>query len=114
MACMAVFKAELHNLPDVLCWLDEMLIWLCQKFSDYMFPSVSLLFTFHLRRSQFLQKSDNEADMNNSPIMVWPTLVSSAFDVPPRPMLLNSISIKPDRILLLNFHVWIFHGEAAA
>ena len=48
--------------------------------------------------------------------MIQPTLVSYAFDVPPQPVLLDSVSIKPDVILLLDtfFHILIFHGETIA
>ena len=36
MSRIAVFKAEINDLPDVLRWLvDHMLIRLCQKFADY-------------------------------------------------------------------------------
>lgn len=35
MARIAVFKAEIDDSPDVLRWLDRMLIRLCQKFAEY-------------------------------------------------------------------------------
>ncbi|KAG2070338.1 hypothetical protein BDR04DRAFT_1231774 [Suillus decipiens] len=35
MARIAVFKAEIDDSPDVLRWLDRMLIRLCQKFADH-------------------------------------------------------------------------------
>ncbi|KAI6116363.1 hypothetical protein F5141DRAFT_1267725 [Pisolithus sp. B1] len=35
MARIAVFKAEIDDSPDVLHWLDRMLIRLCQKSADY-------------------------------------------------------------------------------
>ena len=46
--------------------------------------------------------------------MIQPTLMSYTFDVPPQPVLLDSISIKHDVILLLDtfFHILLFHGEA--
>ncbi|CCO26912.1 Protein transport protein SEC23 [Rhizoctonia solani AG-1 IB] len=84
---------------------------------------------FHLRRSQFLQVFNNspdetafyrhilnEEDVNNSLIMMQPTLMSYTFDTPPQPVLLDSVSIKPDVILLLDtfFHILIFHGETVA
>jgi protein transport protein SEC23 len=42
--------------------------------------------------------------------------MSYTFDVPPQPVLLDSVSIKPDVILLLDtfFHILIFHGETVA
>jgi protein transport protein SEC23 len=58
----------------------------------------------------------NEEDVNNSLIMIQPTLMSYTFDVDPQPVLLDSVSIKPDVILLLDtfFHILIFHGETIA
>lgn len=58
----------------------------------------------------------NEEDVNNSLIMIQPTLMSYTFDTPPQPVLLDSVSIKHDVILLLDtfFHILIFHGEQVA
>ena len=58
----------------------------------------------------------NEEDVNNSLIMIQPTLMSYTFDTPPQPVLLDSVSIKPDVILLLDtfFHILIFHGQTIA
>jgi len=140
MARIAVFKAEIDDSPDVLRWLDRMLIRLCQKFADYRKEeptsfrlsdnfSIYPQFMFHLRRSQFLQVFNNspdetafyrhilnEEDVNNSLIMIQPTLMSYTFDTPAQPVLLDSVSIKPDVILLLDtfFHILIFHGETVA
>ncbi|KAG8966972.1 GTPase-activating protein S23 [Tulasnella sp. 419] len=140
MARIAVFKAEIDDSPDVLRWLDRMLIRLCQKFAEYRKEdpttfrlsdnfSIYPQFMFHLRRSQFLQVFNNspdetafyrhilnEEDVNNSLIMIQPTLMSYTFDTPPQPVLLDSVSIKPDVILLLDtfFHILIFHGETVA
>ncbi|WWD15644.1 protein transporter SEC23 [Kwoniella shandongensis] len=140
MARIAVFKAEIDDSPDVLRWLDRMLIRLCQKFADYrkedptsfqLSPNFSIYpqFMFHLRRSQFLQVFNNspdetafyrhvlnDADVNNSLIMIQPTLMSYGFDSEPHPVLLDSVSIRPDVILLLDtfFHILIFHGETVA
>ncbi|KAG1801868.1 hypothetical protein EV424DRAFT_396679 [Suillus variegatus] len=57
-----------------------------------------------------------EEDVNNSLIMIQPTLMSYTFDVEPQPVLLDSVSIKSDAILLLDtfFHILIFHGETLA
>lgn len=48
--------------------------------------------------------------------MIQPTLTSYSMGVDPQPVLLDSISIKPDVILLLDtfFHVLIFHGQNIA
>ena len=140
MARIAVFKAEIDDSPDVLRWLDRMLIRLCQKFADYRKEdptsfrltdnfSIYPQFMFHLRRSQFLQVFNNspdetafyrhilnEEDVNNSLIMIQPTLMSYGLDTAPQPVLLDSVSIKPDVVLLLDtfFHILIFHGETVA
>ncbi|KAF9648469.1 hypothetical protein BDM02DRAFT_3144262 [Thelephora ganbajun] len=140
MSRIAVFKAEIDDSPDVLRWLDRMLIRLCQKFADYRKEdptsftladnfSIYPQFMFHLRRSQFLQVFNNspdetafyrhvlnEEDVNNSLIMIQPTLMSYTFDIPAQPVLLDSVSIKPDVILLLDtfFYILIFHGETVA
>ncbi|KAI5478162.1 hypothetical protein MNV49_005426 [Pseudohyphozyma bogoriensis] len=140
MARIAVFKADIDDSPDVLRWLDRMLIRLCAKFADYrkddptsfrlnenfmIYPQ----FMFHLRRSQFLQVFNNSPDetayyrhilnsedVNNSLVMIQPTLMSYALEQEPEAVLLDSISIKPDTVLLLDtfFHILIFHGETVA
>ncbi|ORX60677.1 hypothetical protein DM01DRAFT_1332809 [Hesseltinella vesiculosa] len=140
MARIAAFKGEQDDGPDVLRWLDRMLIRLCQRFADYRKDdpysfrlsetfSIYPQFMFHLRRSQFLQVFNNSPDetafyrhvlnrenVDNSLIMIQPTLTSYAFDAPPQPVLLDSVSIKPDTILLLDtfFHILIFHGQTIA
>jgi hypothetical protein len=58
----------------------------------------------------------NEEDVNNSLIMIQPTLMSYSLEASPEPVLLDSVSIKPDVILLLDtfFHILIFHGTTIA
>ncbi|KAJ3531646.1 hypothetical protein NMY22_g8067 [Coprinellus aureogranulatus] len=138
MARIAVFKEGIADSPDILRWLDRMLIRLCQKFADYREGdptsfhltdnfSIYPQFMFHLHR--IVQYSSNgpltercfghvlnEEDVNNSLIMIQSTLMSYTFDTPPQPVLLNSISIEHDVILLLDtfFHILIFHGELVA
>lgn len=140
MARTAIFKAEIDDSPDVLRWLDRMLIKLCQKFAQYGKddPSSFTLhesfriypqFMFHLRRSGFLQVFNNSPDetafyrhvlnsedVNNSLIMIQPTLMSYALDQEPQAALLDSVSIKEDVILLLDtfFHLCIWHGGQVA
>lgn len=48
--------------------------------------------------------------------MIQPTLTSYGFNDPPHPVLLDSVSIKPDTILLLDtfFHLLIHNGETIA
>ncbi|KJE96351.1 hypothetical protein, variant [Capsaspora owczarzaki ATCC 30864] len=140
MARIAVFRAENDEGPDVLRWLDRMLIRLCQKFADFrkdepgsfrLAENFSLYpqFMFHLRRSQFLQSFNcspdessyyrhklNKEDVTNSLIMIQPTLTSFSLNGEPVPVMLDSQSIQPDRILLLDtfFYILIFHGETIA
>lgn len=141
MARIAVFKAEVDDGPDVLRWVDRMLIRLCSRFADYrkddptsfrldknftLYPQ----FMFHLRRSQFLQVFNNSPDetafyrhvlnheyVGDSLIMIQPTLDSYSLDQEGSvPVLLDSASIQPNTILLLDtfFQILIFHGETMA
>lgn len=140
MARIAVFKSEIDDSPNVLRWLDRLLIGLCKRFGDYrredpgsfrlselfsLYPQ----FMFHLRRSQFLVVFNNSPDesafyrhvMNRATTadtmtMIQPTLTSYSLDQPPRPVILDSSSVRPDAILLLDsyFHIVIWHGEHIA
>jgi protein transport protein SEC23 len=140
MARHVVFRAESDDGPDVLRWIDRQLIRLCQKFGEYskddpnsfrlpenfsLFPQ----FMYHLRRSQFLQVFNNSPDettfyrnmlmredLTQSLIMIQPILYSYSFNGPPEPVLLDTSSIQPDRILLMDtfFQILIFHGETIA
>jgi len=141
MSRIAVFKAEVDDSPDVLRWVDRMLIRLCSRFAEYRKDDASSFrlernftlypqFMFHLRRSQFLQVFNNSPDetafyrhvlnhedVSNSLIMIQPTLDSYTFDQESaQPVLLDSTSIQPQHILLLDtfFHILIFHGETIA
>lgn len=90
-------------------------------------PTVNLLpqFIYHLRRSNFIQIFNSSPDETsfyrhcfftedciNSLIMIQPTLTSYELDKEPEPVLLDSTSIKPNRILFLDtfFHILIYHG----
>ncbi|XP_077586904.1 protein transport protein Sec23A isoform X1 [Stigmatopora nigra] len=137
MARLAVYRADMEEGPDVLRWLDRQLIRLCQKFGDYhkddsnsfrfsetfsLYPQ----FMFHLRRSPFLQVFNNSPDessyyrhqfnrheLTQALIMIQPVLYAYSFQGPPEPVLLDSSSILPDRILLMDtfFQILIYHGE---
>lgn len=137
MAKVAVHKAEKGDGQEVLRWIDRMLIRLCQRVSNYRRddPSSFMLdaqfviypqFMFHLRRSPFLQVFNNSPDetafvrhaltredTNNSLTMIQPILSSYTLGSPPAPALLDSVSLKPDVILLLDtfFHIVIYYGE---
>ncbi|KAJ8611001.1 hypothetical protein MRB53_038214 [Persea americana] len=141
MSRIAVFKAEVDDGPDVLRWVDRMLIRLCARFAEYRKDDASSFrlernftlypqFMFHLRRSQFLQVFNNSPDetafyrhvlnhedVSNSLVMIQPTLDSYTFDQESsQAVLLDSTSIQPQHILLLDtfFHILIFHGETIA
>uniref|UniRef100_A0A8W8IEP9 Protein transport protein SEC23 n=1 Tax=Magallana gigas TaxID=29159 RepID=A0A8W8IEP9_MAGGI len=140
MARTAVFRAETDDGPDVLRWLDRMLIRLCQKFGDYQKDdpnsfrfsenfSLYPQFMFHLRRSQFLQVFNNSPDetsyyrhmlnvedLTQSLIMIQPILYAYSFNGTPEPVLLDTSSIQPDRILLMDtfFQIVLYHGETIA
>lgn len=55
-------------------------------------------------------------DLTQSLIMIQPILYSYSFNGPPEPVLLDTSSIQPDRILLMDtfFQILIFHGEVNA
>ncbi|XP_060870570.1 protein transport protein Sec23A [Metopolophium dirhodum] len=140
MARMVVNRAETEDSPDVMRWADRTLIRLCQKFGDYQkddpnsfrLPenfSLYPQFMYHLRRSQFLQVFNNSPDetsyyrhmlmredVTQSLIMIQPILYSYSFNGRPEPVLLDTSSIQPDKILLMDtfFHILIFHGETIA
>lgn len=52
-------------------------------------------------------------DLTQSLIMIQPILYSYSFSGPPEPVLLDTSSIQPDKILLMDtfFQILIFHGE---
>lgn len=140
MARIATFKADADDSADVIRWVDRMLIKVCAKFGDYMrddpesfrlSPHFKLYpeFMYYLRRSQFLQVFNNSPDETgfyrhvltredtyNSSIMIQPTLTMYSMDAEPQLVLLDSVSIQPDKILLLDtfFHILIYHGETVA
>lgn len=141
MSRIAVFKAEVDDGPDVLRWVDRMLIRLCSRFAEYRKDDPSSFrleknftlypqFMFHLRRSQFLQVFNNSPDetafyrhvlnheyVGDSLVMIQPTLDSYTFDQEgSMPVLLDSASIQPTHTLLLDtfFQILIFHGETMA
>ncbi|GAV00548.1 hypothetical protein RvY_11379 [Ramazzottius varieornatus] len=137
MARVAVLRAESDEGADVQRWLDRALIRLCNKFgqfqkedaNSFQLPDHFALyptFMFHLRRSQFLQTFNNSPDetayyrhclmtenVTNSLIMIQPVLYAYSFSGPPMSVSLDSSSLQPDRILLLDsfFHIVIYHGR---
>lgn len=138
LARVVVFRVESGDPPDeVQRWIDRNLIRLCQKIGFYtagepssfqLPPSCRAFpkFIFHLRRSPFLQVFNNSPDettfyrsclihelSTSCLLMVYPTLWSFACGQPPELVELDSTSLAPDRVLLLDtfFHVLIYAGE---
>eukprot|EP00928_Gymnodinium_smaydae_P045645 TRINITY_DN30397_c0_g3_i1.p1 TRINITY_DN30397_c0_g3~~TRINITY_DN30397_c0_g3_i1.p1 ORF type:complete len:758 (+),score=148.71 TRINITY_DN30397_c0_g3_i1:98-2371(+) len=138
LARYAVWKTENEDPLDVLRWVDRMLIRLVAKFADYRKDDVSSFrlapefasfpqFMYHLRRSNFLQTFNASPDETafyrtiisregtmNSLVMIQPALLQYSFDEgPPQPVLLDSSSLKPNIILLLDsfFHIVVWRGE---
>ena len=137
MARLASQKAEDGHLFDVLRWLDDHLIRVVSKFSTYqkdqpaslqLAPQMSMFpqFMFHLRRSQFLQVFNSSPDetcfyrlwldresVENALIMIQPTLLSYDTQSGPTPALLDSSSVVPKSILVLDtyFEVVVHYGE---
>ncbi|KAI6227627.1 Protein transport protein SEC23 [Aphelenchoides fujianensis] len=141
MARLASFRAANENdSPDTMRWLDRSLIRLIQRFGEYHRDDPSSLrlsdkfslypqFMFHLRRSQFLQVFNNSPDetayyrhvlfgenVSESTSMIQPVLFSYSCNGPAEPVLLDTSSILPDRVLLMDdyFHVLIYHGQTVA
>ncbi|KAK9496717.1 hypothetical protein O3M35_013012 [Rhynocoris fuscipes] len=139
MARMIVYRAESIESVDALRWADRMLIRLCQKFGEYYKDDANSFklpenfslypqFMYHLRRSHFLQVFNNSPDettyyrhalmredLSQSLVMIQPILYSYSFEGS-EPVLLDTSSIQPDRILLMDtfFQIIIFHGETIA
>lgn len=125
---------------EILRWIDKSLVRVCQKFGDYhpnspesfrlkeslsMFPQ----FLFNLRRSQFIQVFNNSPDetsfyrhslmredCSNSLLMIQPALVAYELHQETKPVSLDTSSIQPDRILMMDtfFQIVIFHGDKIA
>lgn len=141
LARVAVYKS-LHgtHYSELIQWVDNLLIKMCKTYGQYVMNDAKSFrlpseltyfpqFMYHLRRSPFLQvfnaSPDETAyyqhnllvqDVNNSSIMIQPTLTGYDIDQEPQPVLLDSLSIQPERILLLDtfFQIVIFHGATVA
>lgn len=142
LARMACYRSDTNEGTgqEIMRWLDKSLVRVCQKFGDFhpnspesfrlkesfsMFPQ----FLFNLRRSQFIQVFNNSPDETsfyrhslmredclNSLLMIQPSLVAYELHQETRPVSLDTSSIQPDRILLMDtfFQIVIFHGEKIA
>lgn len=138
LARYAVWKTDNEDPLDVLRWVDRMLIRLNAKFADFrkdepasfrLAPEFASFpqFMYHLRRSNFLQTFNASPDETafyrtvilreatmNSLVMIQPALLQYSFDEGlPQPVQLDSSSLKPNVILLLDsfFHIVVWRGE---
>jgi protein transport protein SEC23 len=138
VARLAMWKLNAEETVDVVHWVDRLLIKFCRLFGTYT-PNepgtFSLdgqfgflpLFMYHFRRSPFLTTFNSTPDhttflrhslltedVTNSLFMVQPTLMRYAFDgAEPRAVLLDTTSIQPDVMLLLDtfFRIVLWHGS---
>lgn len=142
LARMACYRSDTNEGTgqEILRWLDKSLVRVCQRFGEYhpnspesfklkesfqMFPQ----FLFNLRRSQFIQVFNNSPDetsfyrhslmredCSNSMLMIQPSLIAYVLHQETRPVSLDTSSIQPDRILLMDtfFQIVIFHGDKIA
>ncbi|KAL0219056.1 hypothetical protein P9112_004709 [Eukaryota sp. TZLM1-RC] len=141
VARLAAEKSQVEESVDVNRWVDKLLIKSCQYFGRFMkdnpdsfqLPATLTLFPqflFHLRRSSFVRPINVSPDetafhhfliekesVTNCLIMIQPTLTAYSLEnLEGFPVLLDSTSVEPDRVLLLDtfFHVLVFHGEMIA
>lgn len=80
---------------------------LLTQFKPYDWVQASLKTSFFCRHMLMRE------DLTQSLIMIQPILYSYSFGGPPEPVLLDTSSIQPDRILLMDtfFQILIYHGE---
>nr|CCC93887.1 putative protein transport protein Sec23A [Trypanosoma congolense IL3000] len=140
LAREALHRADTTPLFDVLRWLDRTVVRLVSRFGDYIKDQPSTLklppefvlfpaFIYHLRRSGYLQVFNSSPDetailrlvllkssVQDSIIQIQPTLYSYRMDAPPQPVPLDSASMQPDNILLLDtfFEVLVHLGSTIA
>ena len=142
LARMACYRSDTNEGTgqEILRWIDKSLVRVCQRFGEFhpnspesfrlkeafsMFPQ----FLFNLRRSQFIQVFNNSPDetsfyrhslmredCSNSLLMIQPALVAYELHKETIPVSLDTSSIQPERILLMDtfFQIVIFHGDKVA
>lgn len=96
------FLQVFNNSPDETSFYRFVL----NVFSRIMFINL-IIFVFYFRHMLMRE------DLTQSLIMIQPILYSYSFSGPPEPVLLDTSSIQPDRILLMDtfFQILIYHGE---
>ncbi|XP_055333870.1 protein transport protein Sec23A-like [Paramacrobiotus metropolitanus] len=138
MSRMAVTRLETEPLgTEVRRWIDRTLVRTCNRFGKYTTDDPNTFglpenfahlptTIFHLRRSQLLQTSNTSLDESafyrhcvlkqdvvSANIIIQPVLYAYSLQGPPLSVMLDSTSLQPDRILLLDtfFHIVIYRGE---
>lgn len=140
IARWAVSRTDTQEVFDVLRWIDRSTIRLVSRFGEYtkdqpqslrlpqrfsLFPC----FIYHLRRSAYLQVFNSSPDetavlrllllrapCTDAITMIHPTLWAYTMTQAPRPVVLDTTSIQPETVVLLDtfFEVLIHHGETIA
>jgi protein transport protein SEC23 len=140
VAKLSMWKVLREAAIEVIRWADRLLIQFCRLFGTYIAgqPSTFSLdgrfaflpqFLYHLRRSHFLTTFNSTPDQTsvsrhalfaedvmNSMFMVQPSLMKFAIAADPVPVLLDTASIQPDVVLVLDtfFRVVVWHGATVA
>jgi protein transport protein SEC23 len=137
VARLAMWKLNGEETVDVVHWVDRLLIRFCRLFGTYtpnepgtfsMDGRFGFLpqFMYHFRRSPFLTTFNSTPDqttflrhslltedVTNSLFMVQPVLMQYGLESPePRPVMLDTASIQPNVVLLLDafFRIVVWHG----
>lgn len=138
MARLGCLRSENEEPIEVLKWLDRTLIRVVKTFAHFKPDSISSFslpkefslypqFLYHLRRSHFIQTFGaspdeimfyratlNRENITNCLVMIQPALLQYRLDDPnPAGVMLDTDSMKPDVILLLDtyFHVCVWLGD---
>ena len=137
MARSAIWRAENEDAFDTVRWIDRNLIHLVKKFADFapgnaaqfsISPSFKYFpqFMFHFRRSPFIQTLGDTPDetahyklilnretVENTLIMIQPTLEKFSLETGTSFVHLNSASIVPNAIYLLDTYFCVLLMKGA-
>jgi protein transport protein SEC23 len=140
IARRAMWEVQCGETAEAVHEVDRTLIHFCRTFGSYrrndpgtftLSENFTFLphFLYHFRRSPFLSTFNSSPDettslrhsllcedVTNSLFMIQPTLVRYALNRKPEPVLLDTASIVPDAVLLLDtfFRVCVWHGAKIA
>lgn len=138
LARYAAWRAQSENPHEIIqSVVDKILIGFCRVFADYNINDTSSFvlnqnlillpqFIYHFRRSNFMSTFNSSPDqtaylqhallaedVTNSLFMIQPTLMMYSLSEPPRPALLDMLSLKSDCVLLLDtfFKIVVWQGK---